>query len=162
MVSGQARPPLRPPPGGPSSVPEPSLTEARQLRLRVSTRSSRFGPLVGSCTHCFRPRSPQLSRKRQARPERLVITGCACPARVFAKCLLNFGLRPDRPAGYVTASQWETGSSGQRRLTSHDGGAHRSLLVGHQGADTVRFFGYQKFCDFYIIISLRGILTQME
>ena len=48
------------------------------------------------------------------------------PGRVFAKCLLNFGLRPDRPAGYVTASQWETGSSGQWRVTSHNGGAHRS------------------------------------
>ena len=72
-----------------------------------------------------------------------------CPGGVFAKCLLNFGLRLDRPAGYVTASQWETGSSGQWRVTSHNGGAHCSLLGGHQGADTVRFFGYQKF---YIII----------
>ena len=43
------------------------------------------------------------------------------PGRVFAKCLLNIGLRPDRPAGYVTASQWETGSSGQWRVTSHNG-----------------------------------------
>ena len=74
------------------------------------------------------------------------------PGGVFAKCLLNFGLRPDRPAEYVTASQWETGSSGQWRATSHNDGAHCSLLGGHQGADTVRFFGYQKFCDFYIII----------
>ena len=37
-------------------------------------------------------------------------------------------------------------------MTSHNGGAHCSLLGGHQGNDTVRFFGYQKFCDFYIII----------
>ena len=66
--------------------------------------------------------------------------------------ILVYSVRPDRPAGYVTASQWETGSSGQWRVTSHNGGAHCSLLGGHQGADTVRFFEYQKFCDFYIII----------
>ena len=49
------------------------------------------------------------------------------PGRVFAKCLLNFGLRPDRPAGYVTASQWETGNSGQWRVTSHNG-AERTVV----------------------------------
>ena len=49
------------------------------------------------------------------------------PGRAFAKCLLNFGLRPDRPAGYVTASQWETGSSGQWRVTSHNG-AERTVV----------------------------------
>ena len=44
---------------------------------------------------------------------------------------------PTGRQGYVTASQWETGSSGQWRVTSHNGGAHCSLLGGHQGADTV-------------------------
>ena len=60
------------------------------------------------------------------------------PGSAFAKCLLNFGLRPDRPAGI---RHREPMGDRPLRTVAHDvtqrRGAHCSLLGGYQGVDTV-------------------------